>query len=242
MKTTKVLTSTFVLGSLLLGGLAPAEAAKLVRTWDVGAAVSDGVYNMAGHDHVTWLPHLPGGDSYFIADGDITFNEYNDGTANLFGSVVGKNNASEKWDFDVWFEGASPQAGTGGPKKELKSSAYAPNGPVDTDSWYYYDFHSTKSSVFTGVAGSFYDGKTISIDDVTGGESLVQVGEGANGKNTNMGLSTWFNYDGDYKTSGNQHGDFNIDLVEVPEPAAMSFMGLALLGLGASQLKRKNNN
>ena len=242
MKATHFLTTTVVFSSLVLGGLAPAQAANLIRSWDVSAALSEAPFHNSNHNHVAWMPHIPGG-SDFIQAGDITFNEFDDGTARLFGSVVSETDADKQWDFNVWFEGASSTSGTGGPKKELTPSSYVNNGgPIDPSTWYYYDFHSTKASTFTGVAGSFFDGKSFEIDDFTNGAHRVQVGYGANGKNDNRGLSTWFKYEGDYTSTGTQHGDFNIDLIakSVPEPATLSFLSLGFLSLGMGALKRKN--
>ncbi|MDJ1182940.1 PEP-CTERM sorting domain-containing protein [Roseofilum casamattae] len=254
MKATQVITGTLIFSSLLLSGLAPAQAGNLIRSWDVNAALSEAPYHNSNHNHVAWMRNVPGG-SDFVEVGDILFNEFDDGTARLFGTVVSEKDANQKWDFNVWFEGYTEDIKTWNPdataKKELTGSnglAYT-SGIVDPSDWWYYTYHSTKESIFTGAIGSAVEGESFTIDDITNGKHPVQVGKGANGKNTNMGLSTWFKHSGDYNsTSG--HADFNIDLVaralppkpsvDVPEPATMSFLSLGLLGLGMGALKRKN--
>ncbi|MDY7003944.1 MAG: PEP-CTERM sorting domain-containing protein [Cyanobacteriota bacterium] len=276
MKTTKLLTSVFALGSIALGTLGQAKEAaaisftdpngqiieaqdpekELLRGWLADEAVSDGVNHTSNHNHAFWLPGLIGGGEgvnkgTFVWDGPAVFYEYEDGTANLFGSIYALRDENKKFDVNVWFEGKTETSGFGGPKKELKGSTYS-NGTVDTDEWYYYDVDEEMSTL-TGVTGE-YAGKTLNLFDITDGKYTTQVGIGANGKNSNMGLSTWF---GDsegftYAGSGN-HSDINIDLValqgeeggsgilseSVPEPATMSLLSLGLIGSGMGALKRK---
>ncbi|NEQ75620.1 MAG: PEP-CTERM sorting domain-containing protein [Okeania sp. SIO2C9] len=284
MKTTKLLTSVFVLGSIALGTLGQAKEAaaitftdptdpngqtieakdpekELLRGWLAEEAVSDGVYHDPDkiHNHAFWLPGLIGGDEEvlfgtFVWDGPAFFYEYEDGTANLFGSIYALRDDNKKFDVNVWFEGKKEESGSNGPKKELNGSAYSNGGPVDTDDWYYYDVVQEMSTL-TGVSGE-YAGKELNLFDVTNGGYTTQVGIGANGKNINMGLATWF---GDhenftYADSDYDHSDINIDLValeaeeggsgilgeSIPEPATMSLLSLGLLGSGLGVLKRKN--
>lgn len=205
MKTTKLLTSVFALGSIALGTLGQAKEAaaitftdpngqtieaqdpekELLRGWLAEEAVSDGVYH-AGNNHAFWLPGLiEGGEGVhygtFVWDGPAFFYEYEDGTANLFGSIYAKRDANKKFDVNVWFETGAE--GTDGPKTELNDSAY--NGVVDTNSWYYYDVIQDMSTL-TGVTGGEYEGKELNLFDVTQGGYTTQVGIGANGK-----ISIW---------------------------------------------------
>lgn len=101
MKTTKLLTSVFVLGSIALGTLSQAKeaaAASIVNTWPASEAVWD-EYHSANHNHAFWIP-----DRLFSSDfdfeGDAFFNEYDDGTINLIGNIGAGN---KKFAVDVWF-------------------------------------------------------------------------------------------------------------------------------------------
>lgn len=236
MTSTRILTSGLIAGTLCIGIVNSAEAANLVNTWEVVEAQSS-AYNSSG-GHAFWFPELVNGGK-FVFDGDALFNEYDDGTAHFFGSIVAANDANKKWDFDIWFD--ATQEGWGGPKKELHSSAYIENGgTVDTDTWRYYDFSSTKQSTLSADTGA-YTGQTLELSDYTNGEYPVQVGYGANGKNTKMGLSTWFEYKGSQNSSPEWNSDINVTLKEIPEPT-MSFLTLGLLGFAGYSLRRKKSS
>ena len=166
MKTTKFLTSAFVLGSIALGTLGQtkeAAAANIVNSWLADEAVSDGIYHTPGgknytpdqnHNHAFWIPDLPGVGNDFVLDGDAQFNLYDDDTINFFGTVVSENNENQKFDFNVWFDSISKGTGEGqvehlAPKTELKGKAYKnknnPDRPVDLQLWEYYTIDSTRS-------------------------------------------------------------------------------------------------
>ena len=227
---------------MVLGTVAPALAQDLLRSWKALEAVSDD--NHSGNDsHSFWLPQLISGGK-FVFDSNATFNEFDDDTANLYGSIVAANDANKKFTFSIWFEKSA--MGTGGPKKELKSGSYSNNGgPIDVATWYYYDFHSTKSSTLNGVTGTEYAGKTLDLYDWSNGKYPAQVGFGANGKNDNMGLAVWFGYEeqgGGLQSTRNS--DINIDFMPNPEPVPEPTTGLlipTLVGLGWRSLSKRRN-
>ena len=235
MTLTKSLVAGVVASTCVLGVVGEANAANLMRSWDVEAAQA-GDFNQHGAGHAFSLPDMVGGGKYII-DGDATFNEYDDGTATLFGSIVNANDANKTWNFNLFFE--STTVGTGGPKKELKGEAYS-SGTVDPSTWWYYDFSSTKASVLSADSGDFA-GQSMTLSDKTGGQYPLQVGYGANGKNTEMGMSTWFKYEGSQHST---RGDINATLVAksvptagTPEPITMAG-SLAALCFGAAFKKK----
>jgi len=125
-------------------------------------------------------------------------------------------------------------------KKELKPNAYAPNGPIDPTTWL---FAKNMTGTLTGVAGSVFDGVVLSLS--LRGE-LPQMGYGANGKNPKFGLSNWFTAAVIQNAHGLslQHsyvGDVNVKLtgVEVPEPASVLLLGLALAMLVLVKARKK---
>lgn len=226
------LSSTLKIGliasTLLIGTTTQVNAAELTRSWQVVEAASSGYNNSGGH--AFWLPEMISG-GVFVFDSEASLNEYNDGTAHLFGSIVAANDADKQWDFDIWFE--ATDEGWGGPKKELAGGAYVENGgSIDTSTWTYYDFSASRQSTLTADSGT-YAGQTLVLSDFTGGKYPMQMGYGANGKNLEMGFSTWFKYEGDQTST--RHADINVSLVakttpdsqQVPEPA----LGLVSLGL-----------
>ncbi|MEM7066982.1 MAG: hypothetical protein AAF572_27940 [Cyanobacteria bacterium P01_B01_bin.77] len=220
----------FIASALALGMGVQADAAELTRSWQVVEAASSEYNNSGGH--AFWLPEMISGGK-FVFDSEASLNEYDDGTAHLFGSIVAANDANKQWDFDIWFE--ATDEGTGGPKKELNSAAYVENGgSIDTNTWAYYDFSDSQQSTLTADSGT-YAGQTLVLSDFTDGKYPLQIGLGANGKNLEMGFSTWFQYEGDQNNNPAKHADINVSLVantdpdsqQVPEPA----MGLVSLGL-----------
>eukprot|EP01133_Synstelium_polycarpum_P013325 gene13325-15666_t len=70
-------------------------------------------------------------------------------------------------------------------KRELDASAYIPAGSVDPNTWTFYSVDASASSCS-------YAGNTIKI---TGDKDMpLQLGKGANGKNTDFGASVWLAY------------------------------------------------
>lgn len=250
MKAQQLIASTFVLGSIILGTVGQVQAADLLRSWEVTPAVNDEYSRGYGSGHIAWLPNQIRGGK-FIADGEVLFDEFDNGTAHLYGDIVAANDTSKQWTIDVWFNYSGiGEVGEGdrGPKKELRNSTYSGINPVvDTDEWYYYTIDETRS-ILSADEGT-YAGQTLNLFDYSRGNYLAQIGYGANGKNTEFGLSTWFGYTGYQASRG--HSDFNLDLVareiqpevgenstEVPEPT-FGLLTLGLFGIASRSLKRK---
>ena len=124
----------------------------------------------------------------------------------------------------------------GKPKKELHSSAYAINGgPVNVTTWRFYRMDNDADNRVTNISGGgdYYD----LTHAPTSFFHEAQIGIGANNKNVNMGMSTWYiseHYDAAGNLLGSRQGDINVNLTPepvliVPVPAA-AWMGLSLLG------------
>ena len=110
--------------------------------------------------------------------------------------------------------------------------------------WYYYDFHSTKSSTLTGAEGTQYAGDTLELYEWTYGGHPAQVGVGANGKNDDMGLAVWFGYKEQGQILSNRNSDINISLTPNSEPVPEPTTGLlipTLVGLGWRSLNKRRN-
>ncbi len=185
----------------------------------VEEAISDSYGS--GSTHALWLPGIAE-DLIFDPDSGV-FTESADGTATFTGTVSSESDPTSGFSIALSLSGRTDTAPSGSPKLELDSSAYAPVGPIDTDTWYYYpDF----SGVLTGVGG--WEGAEVQL---TRRGPAWQVGEGANGKNLNYGASAWLDYTvsaqpgscdgGAYEGAGGGdcfdstgNGDFNLDLVD----------------------------
>ncbi|NEQ84591.1 MAG: PEP-CTERM sorting domain-containing protein [Moorea sp. SIO2I5] len=246
MNITKFVTSGLVLGSIVLGAVGQAQAANITKSWI--ATKADSNPNTIWSGHAFWLPELAKLDELgswrFLFDPKGTFNEYDDGTANLLGTIVNEFDDTKKWEVDIWFDRTTEA--TVKPKKELNKSEYVENGgTIDTSKWYYYNMDEDRATL-TGVDS--YDGKELNLYQMPrDGKHAFQVGFGANGKNTNFGMSGWLGANGSYTFD---KGDINVDLAldpnhpsnstPVPEPMTMGLFSLGLLGLSVTSLKRKS--
>ncbi len=166
-------------------------------------------------------------------------------TATLTGTL--KNGAGDGFTvsmlFNLFVEPNIPS-----PKLELKSEAYAPEGPVDPATWKFWDVVEGGVSQLIGLAGSANEGLDFNILSKPLDESYAfQSGIGANGKNINFGLSGWLFLEGaspaamqvnDCGAQAGQTCDFNIDLVKTPLPASALLLIGGIAGLGAMR-KRK---
>jgi len=144
------------------------------------------------------------------------FEEYDDGTARLLGTVAGMRAPGRRFAVDLRFSGrvepgSVGHAPSGSPKKELYDWLYTENGGViDTDSWHYYLY---TEGTLTGEL--LMAGAVLEIERMG---PAFQVGLGASGKNLKFGASGWLNVRTlSQPTSGNivlpltTFGDINID-------------------------------
>lgn len=222
----------------------PAIAAPVM--YNATSATSDSLH--AGNsDHSLWMPMFEslagtalngnsnGSDFDFVPDGK--FSIATDGSATLSGTVRSQVDSDFSFDVLLSFVGlAGP--GSGGPKKELKSSAYVANGgPIDHSTWSYFRLVDGTISGAGSASGLSFD----VLERPSSGAYPGQFGVGANGKNGDLGFSVWFytvvNNDcvnslcATLARRGPQAGDVNIDLSEVPLPAGMLLFATGLAGL-----------
>jgi hypothetical protein len=202
-----------------------AQAANVLATFSATAA--DSTHSGAPGGHALYSPGgngspaIPnGGDARFVFDGNGMLTIYDDGTANLTGTLVSVGDSQSQWAIDLWLENARDHTdfvnGGGMPKLELYSSNYVANGgAVDPTTWYFFDMDETRSTL-TGV-GSIANGEVLSLFQIPAdGSKVFQIGFGANGKNLNLGFSEWLGYEGPNYNS--THSDLNIDLTFIPPP------------------------
>ena len=243
--------SSFFIGAAASFCLAGAASAA---PYYATSAVSDSLH-AGNNDHAVWLPFFEsipgtaltgnanGSDFDFVPFGDFVVD--NMGGATLSGRIVSQVDPKFVFDIVVDFIGlAGP--GSGGPKKELRACAYMTGcGDIDPATW---DYYRLTGGTFTGVDDLEGLSFTVSERPVNNVFPL-QMGEGANGKNGNLGLASWFFL----SLSGNctnalcdnlaqlnsLKGDFNLDLVETPLPAGFLLFGSGLVGLASAKRRRR---
>lgn len=192
--------------------------------------------------HVFWLPGdgIPnGGNSTFLAKDaplELLVEDHGPGgyVAYLTGAIQSVGDSDSMWD--VKFEFHENDSRT--PKRELNSDNYSDNGgPIDPSTWIMFDIYEATFSGLGDNAGVVVDVAQKGLDRNYG----FQLGDGANGKNLNFGMSGWIMYDYEQDT---HRGDLNVDLCvkndtpEIPTPAALP-AGLAMLGLAVARRRRR---
>ena len=195
-----------------------ALSSALDSQYQPSAGVSDLACYNSVHTHAVWLPGVAT-DLVFLSEPEepnFVF-DAETGTARMTGRVQDGN---VMFDVDVTFSGfVGPEetAPSGSPKRELKNECYV--GAVDPATWSYF---TGLSGFLTAVPGSFYEGGVITIGR---DGPAMQVGIGANGKNTEFGFSAWLTRSVQQQpTNGNtisfsgSHGDFNMNLAVVAVP------------------------
>ncbi len=246
LKSIATTSAIAVLGFSAFG--APKAEASAV-TYPVSSAVSDASLADSNSDHAFWLPffrslsgtglegNANAADFDFVWDGSLELNEYGEGW--LKGTI--RSQVDSDYAFDVVFDFAALDGpGADGPKLELLNSAYASNGgPIDPNFW---NFFELTTGTLTGV-----DSLSGLNFDVSGRGAPFQIGEGANGKNGNLGASVWFSLATSASCTSNLcadvaslnlDGDVNVDLTPVPVPAAFLLFGTGLAGFGAMRRKK----
>ena len=215
--------------------IAPAQAVTLVSEYNV--------MEYAPNRHAIWMNGLYSdgyaSSSSFVFDGTPgMFKVYDDGTANLMGTVVNRENANETWDVNLNFTLLDDFAGS------LKGAGYYTGPGSAADAWDFYDFAVTGATL--SANSGRYAGSELQLAR-KGTNYAVQVGQGANDKNGYHGLSSWFTYTGDLfvdnveKTINNTRSDINVKFTpeEVPEP--MSLLGLGAAAIGIVGMKRRQD-
>ncbi|MFN5296590.1 MAG: hypothetical protein ACK5BL_13735, partial [Flavobacteriales bacterium] len=168
-----------------------------------------------GVDWSLWLPELAAeGDAasaYFNFDmNGGTFEQYSDNTAHLFGTVQNNVNANQKFIVDFWFENKSTWTEWDNMGRNYKNDLLLPCATANHQDWLYYEMKGGFSTL-TG-AGELAGDVLYMYHTPSNYYFGFQIGEGANNKNCNNGMSGWFSYDGFVNGEHvNGHGDVNVD-------------------------------
>eukprot|EP01132_Coremiostelium_polycephalum_P005591 gene5591-6959_t len=158
--------------------------------------------------------YFNGGKKFvFLKDmGRIKF--YNNGDILIEGPLISKDDPSKS---NAWWANIMMHpTDTPDPihiKRELPESFYSEQGgPVDPKFWSFFQ-PSSSYAYLDGLGAN--KGKRLPITGVDMNMPLM-MGEGANGKNTNIGMSVWFTFAPPLNSTRRIVMDMNVDLVSLP--------------------------
>jgi|GEM_PF-1360182 len=168
-----------------------------------------------GADWAIWLEDLEeSGDvasSYFHFDANGgTFKQFTDGTAHLSGTIENSLNNTQKFVVDFWFDNKADWNTWDSLGRSYKNDLNLACADTNHPEWEYYEMKGGFSTL-TG-AGSLAGDVLYAYHTPSNFYYGFQVGDGANSKNCNHGMSGWFRYDGFVDGEhivGN--GDVNVD-------------------------------
>jgi streptogramin lyase len=192
-----------------------------IETWESETGSPEGICEAItalgpGADWSVWLPSLAeSGDAasaYFNFDSNGgTFEQYTDGTAHLSGTVQNNLNANQKFVVDFWFENKADWTQWNDVLgRNYKNDLLLPCAVANHEDWTYYEMKGGFSTL-TG-AGELAGDVLYMYHTPASYYFGFQIGEGANNKNCNHGMSGWFSYDGFVNGEHvDGHGDVNVD-------------------------------
>ncbi len=166
--------------------------------------------------HAVWLSKYLGGKhgNFVYTEEGGSLEEFEDGTAKISGVIYNKKNAKDQWKVEVWLSDRMTWEEWSALGRDYKDEKNKAGDLYKT--WSYYIMDPGKTSALIGIGKN--EGKTIGLaHNPVDYKYGFQVGQAANSKNGNYGLSGWMLY-----TKPNQQGiqgDFNLDLnCSVDEP------------------------
>ncbi|MDP4826836.1 MAG: hypothetical protein NWR73_04065, partial [Flavobacteriales bacterium] len=182
---------------------------ELINSCDLSTAFGP------GDDWALWLPSLyeagitSSANFLFDANGGY-FDQFVDGTAHLYGTIVNDVNANESFVVDFWFENAADWATWSGLGRNVKDDLGC---AADGNLFETYTYYEMVNGFSTMTGAGDLAGNTLSFYHMPDSYYFgLQIGLGANNKNCGYGLSAWFTYDGYINGEWIEgHGDVNAD-------------------------------
>jgi len=172
-----------------------------------------------GNDWAVWLPNLGAPSAYWFFDGPATLEQYADGSAKITGVIHNSINSNLKLQSEFWLDNARNWNQWSALGRYYKDDlGLSGNNHID---WTYYELVADFSR-FTGIGQ--LAGTQLSMSHMPANYFYgFQLGNSANNRNTNPGLSGWFYYSGNYNGNAvSGHGDINVntECSEIDNPCA----------------------
>ncbi len=192
-------------------------------------------------DHAIWIPGVER-ELLFSPNGSFTIDDNDsadpfDDFGLLTGTVYKDGDATKGgFDVNVLFSGISRPGDPGHGAFAAPAKKCCGATAATALNW----------TFFTNVSGTLSGLNAWSTESLSisrRGPAAQLGANGANDKNLNFGLSSWFwAYSGQNNQIFTQHryrGDINVDLVSVPEPSTLALLGIGLLGAGLTRRRRR---
>jgi len=161
-----------------------------------------------GNDWAVWLPNLGAPSAYWFFDGAAVLEQYADGTAKISGVIRNSINVTLKMQAEFWLDNARNWNQWSALGRYYKDDlGLTGNNHID---WTYYELVADFSR-FTGIGQ--LEGTQLSMSHMPANYFYgFQLGNSANNRNANPGLSGWFYYAGNYNGNAvSGHGDINVN-------------------------------
>jgi large repetitive protein len=168
-----------------------------------------------GPDWAFWVPSLSqdgissSANFHFDANGGH-FQQYADGTARLFGTVVNDINANESFVLDMWFENRANWTEWSALGRSYKDDLNCATPQQLYQNWVFWEMVNDLS---VAVGQGDLAGVTLQLQHMPANYYFgFQLGQGANNKNCQFGFSGWFTYTGFANCEPiSGYGDVNAD-------------------------------
>ncbi len=203
------ITPSDITVSLDANGMASIDAGDLLNNVTTECTVAKYGNN---NSHAVWLSKYTSSNqntSFHFDSNGGTLTQNPDGTATVTGTIVNKNDANDSWTVQLYLSDKKDWNDWSALGRSWKGNAN--NVGTNYLNWDYYvmDTSPSKPSTLTGLGSNTGKLKTLSHRPANLNYGF-QVGQAANDKDTDLGMSGWFTYQND---QGNYvYGDFNLDI------------------------------
>ncbi|MEO1628682.1 MAG: SdrD B-like domain-containing protein, partial [Bacteroidota bacterium] len=169
----------------------------------------------AGETRLVWIKFEDEGiQEYSVVDGSSKFTQFPDGTALLTGTIERVTDNCFKYNYSVRLVNRSNWTSWSAQGKTFKGGPFE-----DHTNWIYYDIDEANSQFY---GAGCHIGELLDVSQRPVDRSLgFQIGNGANLKNAQFGLSGWFALSGDRTAEA----DFNGNIDDCVEQGAEILLG-----------------
>jgi len=164
------------------------------------------------NSHAVWLSNYTpsGSNARFLFDqngGQLTQND--NGIATIVGNIANRNDPDDSWTVQLNLTDKMDWNQWSALGRSWKGNANNVGNNYQDWSYYIMDTDPSNPSILTGTGSNA--GKTKTLAHMPADYNYgFQIGEGANDKNTNYGMSGWFGYQNDQGQT--VQGDFNLNV------------------------------